>query len=55
MFHTTTMLLRSISCGRAVGAEEDPREEELAKFSIRVVGYEERNGGFDFRVATAPA
>ena len=32
------------------GHDGDPREDELAKLGVRVVGYTELDGGFEFRV-----
>ena len=39
----------------AAGLVRDPREEELAARRIRVVGYEERNDGYTFRIGRACA
>jgi hypothetical protein len=36
------------------GHDRDPREDELASLGIRVVGYEENDGAFMFRVGRSP-
>lgn len=38
----------------AEGEARDPREEELARVGIRVVGYEQTDEGFRFRISESP-